>query len=48
MKIKRTEGGSGGRKGHSNMSHWDRTEFVKADNRKARRRQDRAAINEQR
>lgn len=48
MGIKRTEGGSGGRRGHSNMSHWDRTEEIKAQTKRARRRQDRAHVNEQR
>lgn len=45
--MKKTEGGSGGKKGHSNMTHWDRTEFVKKANNKARRTNDKAAIKEQ-
>lgn len=36
-KGKRIEGGSGGKKGHSNMSHWDPTEWVKARTRRLRR-----------
>lgn len=47
MKIVRTEAGQGGRKGHSNMAHWDKTAQVKDSNRKARRRQDKAMIREQ-
>ena len=41
-KIK-TEAGSGGKKGHSNMSHWARTEFIKRAARKARRAADKTA-----
>lgn len=33
----KTEAGSGGRKGHSNMTHWDKTAWVKKVARKARR-----------
>jgi hypothetical protein len=47
MKIRRTEAGSGGRKGHSNMAHWAKTAFVKKSNRKARRVNDKATIKEQ-
>lgn len=42
----RTEAGQGGRKGHSNMAHWDRTAQVKADARTARRQADRNAERE--
>ena len=35
-KIK-TEGGQGGRRGHSNMSHWTYTEEIKDAARKRRR-----------
>ena len=35
-KIK-TEGGQGGRRGHSNMSHWTDTEEIKDAARKRRR-----------
>lgn len=33
----KTEGGSGGKKGHSNMTHWTTTEEIKDSTRKARR-----------
>jgi len=33
----KTEGGQGGRKGHSNMTHWTGTEEIKDNNKKARR-----------
>lgn len=36
QKIK-TEGGQGGRRGHSNMSHWTYTEEIKETARKQRR-----------
>jgi len=36
-KVQKTEGGQGGRRGHSNMTHWQRTEDIKAQARKARR-----------
>ena len=39
----KTEAGSGGKKGHSNMAHFDKTEQVKRMARKARRRQDKLA-----
>ena len=35
----RTEGGQGGKLGHSNMNHWDYTEAIKAAARKQRRLQ---------
>lgn len=28
-KIKTTEGGAGGKRGHSNMEHWEYTEIIK-------------------
>lgn len=39
MRHNRTkiEGGSGGKRGHSNMTHWDYTEEIKRRARKARR-----------
>ena len=37
MKFKKTEGGQGGKKGHSNMAHWEYTEIIKAQCRKIRR-----------
>lgn len=42
----KTEGGSGGRKGHSNMTHYDKTAQVKKSARKARRVNDKAATKE--
>lgn len=36
------EGGSGGKRGHSNMTHWDYTEEIKQRSRKARRAEARA------
>ena len=41
MKI---EGGQGGRLGHSNMSHWDYTEVIKAACRRLRRAQGKKLI----
>lgn len=35
----KAEGGSGGKRGHSNMAHWERTEIIKAKADRARRRQ---------
>ena len=35
---RKTEGGQGGRRGHSNMSHWEYTEVIKVESKKARRR----------
>lgn len=45
--MKRTEGGSGGRRGHSNMAHYDKTAEVKRMSRKARRTNDKLATSEQ-
>lgn len=39
--IKKTEGGSGGRRGHSNMEHWEYTEEIKQAARVRRRSEDR-------
>jgi hypothetical protein len=38
-KIK-TEGGQGGKKGHSNMVHWGGTEEIKKHTKRIRRHQD--------
>lgn len=38
----KTEGGQGGRLGHSNMAHWDGTEIIKEKSKKARRLQDKS------
>jgi hypothetical protein len=35
------EGGQGGKRGHSNMCHWDFTEDIKSKSRKKRRQVDR-------
>ena len=45
--MKRTEAGSGGRKGHSNMTHYDGTAEVKRMSRKTRRTNDKLATREQ-
>lgn len=39
-----TEGGSGGKRGHSNMEHWAHTEEIKDAARIQRRRRDRAEV----
>jgi len=36
-----TEGGSGGKRGHSGMEHWTDTEVLKDSSRKHRRKEDR-------
>ena len=45
MKFKKTEGGQGGKRGHSNMTHWEGTEIVKEKSKRARRQVDRAIKN---
>lgn len=35
---KKIEAGQGGKKGHSNMSHWDGTEVIKKETKKRRRK----------
>lgn len=42
-----TEGGSGGRRGHSGMEHWGFTDEVKEAARKRRRLDDKAVIDEE-
>lgn len=37
MRIRKTEAGQGGKLGHSRMTHWDYTEFVKKQAKKRRR-----------
>lgn len=44
--MKRSEGGQGGRKGHSNMEHWSRTERVKEEAKVVRRANDIEAVEE--
>jgi hypothetical protein len=41
-----TEGGSGGKRGHSGMEHWDYTEAVKKAARRRRRGEDKKAAKE--
>lgn len=43
---KQTRGGMGGKKGHSNMSHWAGTEIIKRANKKHRRRESKQIIRE--
>jgi hypothetical protein len=38
LRRNKIEGGSGGKRGHSNMAHWEYTEEIKRRSRKARRR----------
>lgn len=40
MKLKKIEGGQGGKKGHSNMSHWAYTEEIKKAAKRQRRKLD--------
>jgi hypothetical protein len=42
-----TEGGSGGKRGHSGMEHWGYTEEVKQAARKRRRLEDKKAVKNQ-
>jgi hypothetical protein len=44
----KVEGGSGGKRGHSNMNHWVTTEEIKVATRKARRVQGKAVGREAR
>ena len=43
---KQTKGGSGGKKGHSNMSHYAGTEIIKKANKKHRRENSKNIIRE--
>lgn len=47
VKHHKTEGGQGGRRGHSNMNHWVTTEEIKAATRLLRRREAKQQIAEQ-
>jgi hypothetical protein len=38
VRSKKVEGGQGGKRGHSNMTHWESTEDIKASTRVLRRR----------
>ena len=44
---KKVEGGQGGKRGHSNMTHWVSTEELKASSRILRRRAARAEVQHQ-
>lgn len=43
-----SEGGSGGKRGHSGMEHWDYTEEIKEAARRRRRLEDKKAVEEAR
>jgi len=43
---KKVEGGSGGKRGHSNMTHWEYTEVIKKSSKKKRRQIDKRAVKE--
>jgi hypothetical protein len=47
VRSKKSEGGQGGKRGHSNMTHWEPTEEIKVATRVLRRRQARAEIDDQ-
>ncbi|HTU27597.1 MAG TPA: hypothetical protein VMF30_19460 [Pirellulales bacterium] len=42
-----SEGGSGGKRGHSNMEHWDYSDDVKAAAKRRRRLDDKKAVRDQ-
>ena len=43
-KKEKTEAGQGGKLGHSNMSHWDETEWLKESSKVSRRLRDKEAV----
>jgi hypothetical protein len=43
---KRTKGGQGGGKGHSNMAHWSRTEEIKVAHKKHLRAESKKVVRE--
>jgi hypothetical protein len=47
LKHHKTEGGQGGKRGHSNMCHWVTTEEIKEATRVLRRREAKVAISQQ-
>jgi len=47
IRAKKVEGGQGGKLGHSNMTHWESTEDIKASTRVLRRRVARVEVNDQ-
>ncbi|MFA6536370.1 MAG: hypothetical protein WC250_03695 [Candidatus Paceibacterota bacterium] len=44
MSDKKVEGGSGGKRGHSNMCHWSTTEEIKKETKSLRRREGKKII----
>jgi hypothetical protein len=47
VRSKKVEGGQGGKRGHSNMTHWESTEDIKAATRNQRRRRGRIEVDDQ-
>lgn len=47
VRSKKVEGGQGGKRGHSNMTHWESTEEIKATTRRLRRRLAQAEVADQ-
>ena len=47
VRSKKVEGGQGGKRGHSNMTHWESTEDIKAATRIQRRRAAQVEVTEQ-
>lgn len=43
----KTEGGSGGKRGHSNMDHWEFTEEIKESSKVLRRENEKREIREE-
>ena len=43
---KMTKGGQGGKKGHSNMAHWDGTETIKKGHKKHLRKESKKVVQE--
>jgi len=44
---RKIEAGQGGKKGHSNMSHYDGTEIIKKETKKRRRKYDKKIIEQE-
>ncbi len=47
VRSKKVEGGQGGKRGHSNMTHWESTEEIKTTTRVLRRRLGRVEVSDQ-
>ena len=45
--IRKTEGGSGGKRGHSRMTHWDHSWYLKEASDRVRRHHDKEEVEEQ-